>query len=78
MNFPSEEIEDKSMSWTDPNARLDTIDWTPGTRFILTRCFVHCSKCGVWIPIRKAGLRKMGDGSIRNQPRCGKCRSIKG
>lgn len=36
---------------------------------------ITCSKCGERKVLDEFGLRKMPDGSIRNQPRCRACRS---
>lgn len=35
---------------------------------------VKCTKCGRIKPIHDVGLRRMGDGIIRNQAQCAKCR----
>lgn len=36
---------------------------------------LKCLKCGAMKPLTMFGLRKMGDGAIRNQPWCRTCRS---
>ena len=35
----------------------------------------HCTKCGKWKDGSKFGLRKMRDGTIRNQAQCNGCRA---
>ncbi len=33
-----------------------------------------CSKCGRMKPLAAFGLRRMGNGQLRNNPQCGPCR----
>lgn len=39
--------------------------------------YLRCPTCGRNVHLRWVGLRQMPDGSIRNQPRCQKCRKEK-
>lgn len=41
---------------------------------ILINCWLKCPICRELAPVQ---LRVMGDGVVRNQPRCGKCRHSK-
>ena len=36
-----------------------------------------CPGCGKLRTIKEFGLRHMGNGDIRTQPKCGACRSVK-
>jgi hypothetical protein len=41
---------------------------------ILIGCQFLCTACEQWKPGGEFGLRRMQDGSIRNQPQCKPCR----
>lgn len=44
---------------------------------VLTGASFRCAHCGKLKPASHFGLRKMADGTIRNQPRCRVCRPPK-
>jgi len=41
---------------------------------VITNAKFKCTKCKKWKPAAEFGLRKMGDGKIRNQAQCTVCR----
>lgn len=41
---------------------------------ILSGAKFQCTKCLLWKPASAFGLRRMGNGTIRNQPQCMTCR----
>jgi hypothetical protein len=43
---------------------------------VLIGAFFTCTRCGKRKPAIDVGLRDMGDGTIRNQPQCIKCRAL--
>lgn len=43
-------------------------------KVVLTNAMFKCTECGRWKPAAEFGLRKMGDGKIRNQAQCTACR----
>lgn len=65
-NVPPREVE---LLGEQYRAEMDNV--------VLTRCLAQCSNCGGLFPISFVGLRRMGDGAIRNQPRCKPCRKYK-
>jgi hypothetical protein len=44
-------------------------------KVMLTNAKFQCTDCGEWKGAKHFGLRKMADGTIRNQPQCKECRS---
>lgn len=57
-----------------------TFEVKPGTKkIVLTEPFrARCPICGEMKTLKEFGLRNMGNGEVRNQPRCGPCRKLKG
>ncbi len=47
----------------------------PGAKAVILTddCMLLCPKCHEYVPIE---LRHMGNGEVRNQPRCVKCRKL--
>lgn len=41
---------------------------------VLKGCSAECTLCGKTKPLSEFGLRKMGNGEIRNQAQCKECR----
>lgn len=65
------QVETKPRS--DPRLRAEYDDGT--SRVVLTNCRFKCQKCMKWKPASEfGGLRKLGNGDIRNQSRCSDCR----
>ena len=58
-----------------PRDRYDFTPATPIRQVHLVGCYVQCTKCKALVPMSGVGLRVMADGALRNQPRCGPCRS---
>ena len=52
----------------------------PGTVgvIIVGKVWQECEQCNRLVPFDEVGLRNMGDGTIRNQPRCMACRQVQG
>lgn len=44
---------------------------------VLTNAKFRCTKCRQWKPAADHGLRKMNDGTVRNQAQCADCRRKK-
>lgn len=55
-----------------PKRRKSAVYDADGNEVLIT---LICLKCQKIRPLSQFGLRKMGDGSIRNQPYCRTCRS---
>ena len=47
------------------------------TEVVLSGAYFHCPKCNTIKPATAFGLRKMRDGTIRNQAWCKSCRKRK-
>ena len=57
----------------EPRPRAELVSRSWGfSRIVLTNCYVQCHKCGEFVPVE---LRRMGNGEVRNQPRCRPCRT---
>jgi len=49
----------------------------PVENVVLAGALFKCTgPCGQTKPASEFGFRNMGDGTIRNQPQCGSCRSL--
>lgn len=46
------------------------------TGVVLTGAMFQCTRCEALKSAAEFGLRQMADGVVRNQPQCGKCRSL--
>ena len=64
--------EPKAKSEPRPKRRKSAVYDADGNEVFIT---LMCLKCQNIRPLSQFGLRKMGDGSIRNQPYCRTCRS---
>jgi hypothetical protein len=58
-----------------PKRRRSSVYDADGNEVFIT---LMCLKCNKMRPLSQFGLRKMGDGAIRNQPWCRTCRSTAG
>ena len=62
----------KARSAAKPKRRASSVYDADGREVFIT---IVCLKCRKVRPLSQFGLRKMGDGAIRNQPWCRTCRS---
>jgi len=59
------------------NNRVERVEVGKVSRVVLIGAKFTCTKCKRTKAATKFGLRKMADGTVRNQAQCCKCRSTK-
>lgn len=60
-----------------PDARGIVKKKAGNVEVVLRGAYFHCTKCNTIKPADQFGLRKMGDGTVRNQAQCSACRKRK-
>jgi hypothetical protein len=73
MMVPVAPKEDKAREGGQPRKRRKSAVFDGDGNEVLIS--LMCLKCRTLKPLAQFGLRKMGDGAIRNQPWCRTCRS---
>jgi hypothetical protein len=55
--------------------KVELVAVSPITELVLVGCYSVCTKCEAIKPLHMVGLRRLSDGSIRNQSQCNSCRT---